>query len=292
MRYQISTFAHARDASPVAREVSWEAVLATMSRPSVLPVRAGEDLERAKKRIPAWSPATFRPGQARSTASCEAVSMLVLDFDSEATIQGELVRWRNYRLCLHTTYSHTEDVQRFRLIIPLARPVPAMWWKRVYSWAREQSPDIDVKCKNPDRIFFKPAVREDGWPFQFEERQGELLWLQPERLAESPDERPPAPRVPLPTYRTCDPASAELERRRRFTLPYYREQLAVALGGRLLGAGTSQRAKGIPCPGCGKASIWFLIDPAKATNARCDHRNSCGWTGSLFELACAHQVAK
>jgi hypothetical protein len=47
-------------------------------------------------------------------------------------------------------------------------------------------------------------------------------------------------------------------------------------------------AIGLPCPGCGRPDVWFLIDPRAAWSARCNHAKTCGWHGQIADLLAIH----
>tara|TARA_R110002073_G_scaffold110569_3_gene246846 strand:- start:159 stop:875 length:717 start_codon:yes stop_codon:yes gene_type:complete len=62
-----------------------------------------------------------------------------------------------------------------------------------------------------------------------------------------------------------------------------RLQLARSLSAKL--KGQPETASGMLCPACKRPSVWFFIEPEQKTSASCNHSNSCGWWGSLFDLA-------
>ena len=79
-------------------------------------------------------------------------------------------------------------------------------------------------------------------------------------------------------------AEADREMRRRLMEdPSARELIGERLHGRRKG----DRIVRAECPACGRKSVWWYIDPGGHTNrsASCEHRNSCGWGGSLYDLA-------
>ena len=65
--------------------------------------------------------------------------------------------------------------------------------------------------------------------------------------------------------------------------PSVRMALAKELGAKVVGE--PPKASGVICPSCGKKSVWFYIDVDRMTTARCNHQNSCGYWGSLYDLA-------
>lgn len=66
--------------------------------------------------------------------------------------------------------------------------------------------------------------------------------------------------------------------------PASRERIAAEVGAELAGSGDDRRAVHAPCPACGQQSAWFYLSPSRLRRARCNHRNTCGWTGTLDEL--------
>lgn len=67
------------------------------------------------------------------------------------------------------------------------------------------------------------------------------------------------------------------------TNPAVRMAFAKEIGAKI--AGEPPKATGVACPKCGQMSIWFYIDVDRMNTARCNHQNSCGYWGSLYDLA-------
>lgn len=86
----------------------------------------------------------------------EAVTALSFDVDDEPA--WELLD--DYEYAAHTTFSHTEDAPRWRIVLPLTRPVPAEQWASVWERARLRlCPNADEACRDASRFFWKPACR-------------------------------------------------------------------------------------------------------------------------------------
>lgn len=148
-----------------------------------------------KRDTPAWSPARFE-GSATDRAAVE-LSALVLDFDG-ADPDAASARWQAYRHVMHSTMSSTPASPRFRLVLPLARPVPAAYWRRVWAWAAERDSDIDPTCKNAGRVYFLPATT--GIHPHFARRNpGPLLDLDAAALPEPPRPHFTGAEPPVPT---------------------------------------------------------------------------------------------
>ena len=276
-----------------------------------------------KKQIPAWSPAIYKEGTTRGKANVEGLSCLVLDYDEgKITIPEAIAAWRWRAGILHTSWSHTEEHHKFRVILPLDEPVSVEDWPGVFAWAArytrqctnpeevERLEDIattakwthtiDLQCKDPGRIYYVPAVQGEDSPRYAEAWEADVLaqedgpgpflgvyepWgrhVKAYRAQRAERERPPAPPV-----RIAKASVRHKEKARRLrTDPGTRERLGPYLGGRIVG----DAVRGVLCPRCGRSTVWWLIDPDTKASASCNHSNSCGWYGSLVELAASGGV--
>ena len=66
-----------------------------------------------------------------------------------------------------------------------------------------------------------------------------------------------------------------------------RLRLGEQLGGRVVQRQSEEVVKGVECPGCGRPSLWWIVEPNALRRATCDHANSCGYRGHLWEVAAA-----
>ncbi len=269
----LSVFDHARDAVPKPRTCTVDALVQALTRFPVIDAANKLDL-------PAWSPARFVPGRARSVDAVVDVSCLVLDHD-EGDPGAALAAWSGLIAVAHSTWSHTEDAPRFRVVVPLARPIPADRWAAAWSWAAARAPQADRACKDASRLYFRPAVPAPDAPRFAHVQNGDLLDLLPLLPP------PPAP-APARADRVTLVVPARLREHavavRLSRDPWSRERVAAELGATLSGEGDRRRASGVACPACARASVWFYLAPSRQHRARCNHRNSCGWVGRLDEL--------
>jgi hypothetical protein len=123
----------------------------------------------------------------RANAGVESVSCLVFDCDRVPPDEERLqsVHWMG-----HTTWSHTPQAPRWRVVIPLARPVPATSWRDVWLRARAAlCPEADPSCKDPSRQYYLPS-HGGGVSARSTFHEGALL--DPAALPELP----PVPRPP------------------------------------------------------------------------------------------------
>ena len=244
-----------------------------------------EVLAAEKTRLPCWSPVTYAHGAARCKEAVQNVHALVLDFDSGCSIEEATAPWMDWPWLMHTSWSHTPEHPKFRLVLPLAQPVDAALWGRVYAWAIEHGGQMmDTVTKDASRLFFLPATKSQAHPFLFQvhDEPASYLHLEEADLPELPKaqvQHRPRPVAPV-SYRKVD-----RERRRRLAAdPETRLRVAHELGAQIAGSGDGRRASKIPCPSCGRPSLWFFIEPRKQTRAYCEHRKSCKQDFHLMEL--------
>jgi len=96
--------------------------------------------KEAKRDLRLWSPSLYRPGAGeRGSEGVSHVSCLVLDYDAGARIPEATAPFADHFHLVHTTWSHTPAHPKFRVILPLAVPVPAAQWDALWKWAHEKS---------------------------------------------------------------------------------------------------------------------------------------------------------
>lgn len=239
---------------------------------------AGRDIEDAceaearwqKASLPAWCPATFEG--TRKKSHTKYVTAYVIDVDGGAGLDAA-ARLLPGKMCgLHTSWSHTELNPKFRVVFPLARPIPARHWKKC--WARlcldvrASGIEPDRKCVNPDRLYFLPAVKSASSPRASMVREGELLYVDWESI--------PEPRHRETKIVIRRPGAGVLDYRD----PVERMALARRIGADI----DDERAFRITCPRCGRRDVYYFLQPESRTWAKCNHERGCGWYGPLSEL--------
>lgn len=285
--FALSLYRSAFDTVPTPRSVSWSSLRTSLTTWRQL--EEGAD----KRTLPAWSPASFGPGARRRLASrVVAVSCLVLDHDDGAPIEDGRRPWWAWSHLVHTTSSHTGEVPRYRVIVPLARPIPVAAWARAWHWAHHRAGlRADPKCKDPSRLYFLPAVRgNDSARFAAIHDAGAFLELRVEHLPPTPDEVAWAARRAAAEAKATEARTPRELADRLKTSEHARRTAAQLLGARVAGDGMSERAHGVTCPGCGQPSVWWPIVPRAVQKAMCSHR-SCDWRGWLDQLLAHHGIA-
>lgn len=170
---------------------------------------------------PGWSAAVFDPPR-RGLENVRRVTAVVLDYDGGETIEAATELWGEYYGLIHTTRKHTPAAPRFRVILPLSRPVSpyeyAGLWRRVYARAGGR---LDEAPKDPSRFWFVPGsngefrtVRLDG------------AFMDPDVILATPEPaQRAAPVIPIRSQGTADRWSA-IDRARA-----YIERMPEAISG-------------------------------------------------------------
>ncbi len=233
--------------------------------------------------LPLWSPAVYKPGATRRCAAqVEAVCMLVLDYDDGTEIETAIGTWGAWAHVVYTTPSHSPEAPRFRVVLPLASPVHARDWGRVWRWAEQRTGRaIDHKCKDPCRMYWGHGGEDPSVARVSVSLDRPLLWFDLERLPPEPV-RPQWTSVPVPrrdrslsVYEASDEAHRLLR-----TCPDTRRRAGELAGGRV----TDDAVRQVVCPRCGRPSVWWPLTPASVALAMCHHRRSCDWSGPIAEV--------
>lgn len=223
----------------------------------------------------------------RRNQSFEHASVIGLDIDTGVTSQEAHRRFLDCSHIIYMSWSHRPAAPRFRLVVPLARDVGPREYKLLWTvLAGRISGSVDTQTRDLARALFLPAARPDGW------RAPAKAWLEAPVL--DPDallgEALALVKASAPPPRRSEPVCVppELARaiaaRRLATDPDVRRRAAEHLQATV----RESRAERIPCPKCGRPSVWFWLDPSQMKTARCNHQNSCGWWGRLEELFDPH----
>ncbi|MDQ0228599.1 hypothetical protein ACFPRB_18175 [Metabacillus niabensis] len=107
-----------------------------------------------------FTPATFKyvAGELkRSKANWASQEIVALDFDEGLTIEEALkdTFFQEHASFLYTTFSHTEAVNKFRVVFALDRPVNEYTqFESIISFLLNKYPYADQSCKDGSRLFF------------------------------------------------------------------------------------------------------------------------------------------
>jgi hypothetical protein len=312
---------------PVALADAWREVL---DRDEVLPVAVwrsvkarhpirvawtlGDLLDRvampaispSKEGVHLWSPTAYLPGRTRGWRGVESISLVVLDVDDGADLEELIDPWPGAEIIAHTSWSHTPVAPRWRVCLPLVRPVPVDLWAAAWSIVAERSGHVDPATKDASRIYYLPATRtrigpwrgdalgwtaldETGREVRAYVQSGERLDLvdlaraRMERDRREREERLSRRRERLARVRVdVDPSRGRA--RLLGTDPALRRAYGEELGGTVADRSSGAIVRGVTCPECGRRSLWWAVDPVRIASAMCEHRGSCGAVIPLWRL--------
>ena len=201
----VSVFASVRDNAPLAMELAW-------------PGDFAEWRETAdKESVPLWSPVTYREGGFRSKSETEqniaTCSALVFDYDNEGegavTLDRAEAVWAPWEHVLYTTYADGlikppkyTGKPRFRVVLPLKRPVTTGEFRRVWAWAHQFAAAASAPfdpLADPGRLYYVPTHRP-GAPPEYRHHSGAELLDPDEVLAIFAGPVAAAPRTPTGSF--------------------------------------------------------------------------------------------
>lgn len=227
-----------------------------------------------------WSPARYHPGEKRSKSNVIDVSCVVYDIDEGSPFELHNM-FSDFRYYAHTTYSHKPDYPKWRLILPLKKPVPGADWRRAWKAGRElfqgrTGCEIDGVCSDASRLYY--IGTREAEEFSNLER-GQYLDLDYSHIPEAADKPRAIPHVQKKAvYAQNEDKAVYMSLK---TDPEARRKAAEALGADISEDGI---ARGMICPGCGRSDLWFAIDPTQKSSATCNHKNTCGYFINLYDL--------
>lgn len=189
LKFRISLFDHRGDNLPKPAERTLPQICRRVERPTV----------RTEKDGALWSPATFSPLR-RENENVTELSLVVLEFDHN-TSRDEIVSCMkplDIAFIVHSTHSHRrvteknpEAEARYRLLIPLAKPVPAAKFHPLRSWLVERTNNkADKAASALAQMFYTPVKACDDAEYEYHIEEGPFLdWS---KLDQAP---PPPPRL-------------------------------------------------------------------------------------------------
>jgi hypothetical protein len=267
-----------------------------------------EPVEKIKQ--VSWSPARFKEGTRRANKNAIEVSCMVLDIDhgyGYVEIRNILEEQR-LKYIMHHTSSSNGVIDKYRVVLPMARPVPVEEWKFYFRGMLQWFTDeiaapiaakkgvfndarsnlcLDTCTLDPARAYFAgyrtryfaSHINEEGDIVDWEQyadraRLAYELHIETKRLEDL--ERQARREAHLKNLEGRRPSYSD---RRRYiydmlrTQKDYRVRLAERLGCSI----SLDRAEGFVCPNCNRndATYFYLNPYTSSSYARCGHLNSC-----------------
>lgn len=211
----VSLFDNVRVVTPFTRNAYWAEILEELRTPEVLDVPADatpKALKAAKRTLKAWCFASFVGERAKENV--QYISLLVFDYDNADSAGRPLPQaqrlspaqgaqaWQHCAGAVATTFSHSNEHPKFRLLLRLSRQITPAEHRRLWRWGAahgaERGLHVDRTCKDPCRLFFQPARTSSG-PYEVYELAGApidvdavLATLPAEAAEPTEHEMPPA----------------------------------------------------------------------------------------------------
>ena len=270
-----------------------------------------------KDKMVAWSPSIFYPKH-RKAENAQYMYCMVLDVDQKngpslqetyteaETLNKIVVDWaydyilrdlqhEKIKAIMHTSYSHTDEHHKFRIIFPLRNPIKAdeKTWKPIYraavewlhlTWCDGLS---DKSTCDPSRAFYTSPHTDQ---FRADYIDGEYIdWLskgdeykereriEQEKKRQEHENRLAIRRSHIKNIDGKRQVTYSDHRRYMYDLLKYdynaRLSLASKLGAKIIG----NRAERWTCPCCLRNdATYFYLNPTTATSLFCGHVKSCG----------------
>ena len=139
---------------------------------------ADPEVVRDKRRVAGFSLASFE-GNRRALHRVEQVYGLALDFDQgDTTIKQAAKLLPGVQGVTYTTFSHTAEHPKLRVVYPLARPVDANEYDVVWCWAAREIERaghvLDESTRDASRFWYLPS-HAPGATYEWRELSGDPL---------------------------------------------------------------------------------------------------------------------
>lgn len=187
MKFHLSFFHNRFDVEPKQQMLAWDDFADFLSAPDV----------RLQKDGALFNGAVL--DGTRNNENVKSLSLMMLDFDEGDPTFAEVIatcKELGFAFAAYTTFSHSPELEKFRVIVPLAAPIPAADYPKLWQWMRGHFPTLDIACKDLSRMFYAPAIQSNEAPYLWHIEAGEWLdWQTLDYSTVQPKpERPQLPR--------------------------------------------------------------------------------------------------
>ena len=138
---------------------------------------ADPEVVREKESVAGFSLASFE-GDRRTLSRVEQVHALTLDFDQgDTTVEQALRLLPEVRGVTYTTFSHTPEHPKLRVIYPFSRPVDAGEYERIWLWIADKigaKHALDEATRDASRFWYLPSHKPDA-PYEWQTMKGSAL---------------------------------------------------------------------------------------------------------------------
>ncbi len=159
--FTFSRFNSKLDNTPKPQTRTWRQIVGTLKTRAIRETKDG----------PLISGASYPTGKTRANENADFISLAILDFDGGATLPeiqsgvASLNSGDGAAAVIYSTFSHTPDAPKFRLVLPLASPVAATDWPDVWRrLALHFGNAPDRSAKDAARVHYLPSCPKAGEP--------------------------------------------------------------------------------------------------------------------------------
>ena len=168
----------ATDNRPVARTLTFDDLILEFSTPDLgrgaLPAAEYHALRKSipeekalrdrEKDGPYFVPSRFKGDGRRCNDNVDALCGFSLDFDSGCTTEADIRRLLDgYTYLAYTSYSHQEDLEKWRVLVPYREPIARDHHHAVYRHFQDRfAGDVDPHCATPSQFWYTPACPPDA----------------------------------------------------------------------------------------------------------------------------------
>jgi hypothetical protein len=144
------------------------------------------DAKQGVKEGSGWVAAEISNGP-RKLEHIKSISLIVFDIDNKGAVLRqneimELINTAGYRAILHSTYNHTPESPRYRLILDISEPIKPKHHKNILLYIAQKlgiSNYIDKACLDAARFFYRPrSSKEQCSTFEFWSTDGDPVNVQ------------------------------------------------------------------------------------------------------------------
>lgn len=172
--FQISLFSNKYDTNPRVEIRTWKWLCSKFQNPQV----------RFEKDGLLFSPAFFSPAK-RLKENVKELSLLCFDVDHDAYFEQTIKSFSllNCAFAIYSTHSHLRKTDtnpnaepRYRVVIPLASPIPASEFPHLWQYSKHRTEmPFDESAKDSSRMFYTPVKAEPTAPYESYIKPGEFL---------------------------------------------------------------------------------------------------------------------
>lgn len=137
-----------------------------------------EHERRGEKDGPAVVMGDVPDGERRAKKNVRSVHAIGIDVEhkSEEQVEAALTALSPYEFVVYTTYSHTPEEARYRIVVPFAEPVDPKRWPEVWDGVNRLVSMInDPATKDCSRLHFLPSCSSDAEPQSTHNGTGHFL---------------------------------------------------------------------------------------------------------------------